>query len=294
MTLLIAPIVLAAGIAALGGLATAGLANRRAKKDREYQEELYQKQKTDAEEAARRQDVYNAPSAEKMRMKAAGLSPTMMYGGGAASMSDASIVRMPQHGFTPMADYSGAINSVTSTLASAVMDPTKTDAGFKAGVKNLEANARQADANADMREIQRDEEAFTQDIAKQIGTYGQDKILSTQLRQAELNAQSFLNEINQDTKEEQKKAIVQKAAQAYEDAVQAEWNNQQNPTRKEILGQQLEQAKTLTEIMQSQKNQEFIKATLAQYNIFPTDEWYLRAAALLAGKIKALQTLPEK
>lgn len=294
MTLLIAPIIIAAGIAALGSAVTAGLANRRAKKDREYQEELYQKQKQDAEDAARQQNVYNAPSAVKARMKAAGLSPTMMYGGGAGALSDAAIVRLPQHGFTPLADYSGAINSFTSTLSSALMDPTKSDAGFKAAVKNLEANARKADADADIRQIQADEEAFQADIAKQMGIYGQDKALNTQIKQLELGALSRMNEINQATTQDEIHRIHSEAAKAYEDAMQAAWNNEQNATRKEILAQQLSQAQTLSEIMKSQQSQEYIKATLAQYNIFPTDEWYLRAAALLAGKIKALQTSPEK
>jgi hypothetical protein len=289
MTLLVAPIIIAAGIAALGSAITAGLANRRSKKEREWALEDYQRQRQDFLIDAANQNVYNAPRAEMARLKAAGLSPTMMYGAGAAGLSDAARVQGASIKQTSAADYTGAINSLSSAMQTAVMDPSKTKRGFEAGVLNLEANARKANADADYYRIQADEETLRADIAKQMGIYGQDKILSTQLKQMELNAQARLNEINEATKEEQKKKIVQDAALAYENAVQAQWNNEQNPTRKEILGQQLEQAKTLSEIMQSQKNQEYIKATLAQYNIFPTDEWYLRAAALIAGKIKALE-----
>ena len=290
MTLLIAPIIVAAGIMAAGSVGTALLAARKSKKEREWAEKDYQTQRQDALTDAANQNVYNAPKAEMTRLRAAGLSPTMMYGAGAAGLSDAARVQGASIKQTSAADYTGSISSLTSALQTAAMDPSKTKRGFEAGVQNLEANARKANADADYYRIQADEETMRADIAKQMGIYGQDKILSTQLKQIELNAQSRLNEINEATKEDQKKKITSDAALAYQNAVQAQWNNEQNPTRKDILGQQLEQAKTLTEIMESQKNQEFIKATLAQYNIFPTDEWYLRAAALIAGKIKALET----
>ena len=115
MTLLIAPIVVAAGIAALGSLGVAGLANRKSKKEREWALEDYNKQRQDALLDASNQNLYNAPTAEMTRLRAAGLSPTMMYGAGAAGLSDAARVQGASIKQTSAADYTGAISSLTSS-----------------------------------------------------------------------------------------------------------------------------------------------------------------------------------
>ena len=78
-------------IAAAAGLASTGInalsqgsLNR---KTREWNEAMYQKQRTDALADWARTNEYNAPLQQMARLKEAGLSPHLIYGGGANSIS---------------------------------------------------------------------------------------------------------------------------------------------------------------------------------------------------------------
>ena len=57
------------------------------KKTREWNEAMYQKQRTDALADWARTNEYNAPLQQMARLKEAGLSPHLIYGGGANSIS---------------------------------------------------------------------------------------------------------------------------------------------------------------------------------------------------------------
>ena len=93
---LILPAAAAAGlsptaIAAAAGLASTGInaltqgsLNR---KTRQWNEAMYQKQRTDALADWARTNEYNAPLQQMARLKEAGLSPHLIYGGGANSIS---------------------------------------------------------------------------------------------------------------------------------------------------------------------------------------------------------------
>ena len=93
---LILPAAAAAGlsptaIAAAAGLASTGInalsqgsLNR---KTRQWNEAMYQKQRTDALSDWARTNEYNAPLQQMARLKEAGLSPHLIYGGGANSIS---------------------------------------------------------------------------------------------------------------------------------------------------------------------------------------------------------------
>jgi hypothetical protein len=80
--------------AALPALITAGTSVVNAisqgatnKKTREWNEAMYQKQRTDALADWARTNEYNAPLQQMARFKEAGLSPHLIYGGGANSIS---------------------------------------------------------------------------------------------------------------------------------------------------------------------------------------------------------------
>ena len=80
--------------AALPALITAGTSVVNAisqgatnKKTREWNEAMYQKQRTDALADWARTNEYNAPLQQMARLKEAGLSPHLIYGGGANSIS---------------------------------------------------------------------------------------------------------------------------------------------------------------------------------------------------------------
>ena len=80
-----AAIAAAAGLASQGiNAITQGATNR---KTREWNEAMYQKQRTDALADWARTNEYNSPLQQMARFKEAGLSPHLIYGGGANSIS---------------------------------------------------------------------------------------------------------------------------------------------------------------------------------------------------------------
>ena len=77
------PSLISAGSSAANALSQ-GATNR---KTREWNEAMYQKQRTDALADWARTNEYNAPLQQMARLKEAGLSPHLIYGGGANSIS---------------------------------------------------------------------------------------------------------------------------------------------------------------------------------------------------------------
>ena len=77
------PSLISAGSSAANALSQ-GATNR---KTREWNEAMYQKQRTDALADWARTNEYNAPLQQMARFKEAGLSPHLIYGGGANSIS---------------------------------------------------------------------------------------------------------------------------------------------------------------------------------------------------------------
>ena len=77
------PSIISAGTSAANALSQ-GATNR---KTREWNEAMYQKQREDALADWARTNEYNAPLQQMARLKEAGLSPHLIYGGGANSIS---------------------------------------------------------------------------------------------------------------------------------------------------------------------------------------------------------------
>jgi len=77
------PALITAGTSAVNAISQ-GATNR---KTREWNEAMYQKQRTDALADWARTNEYNAPLQQMARFKEAGLSPHLIYGGGANSIS---------------------------------------------------------------------------------------------------------------------------------------------------------------------------------------------------------------
>lgn len=77
------PSIISAGSSAANALSQ-GATNR---KTREWNEAMYQKQRTDALADWARTNEYNSPLQQMARLKEAGLSPHLIYGGGANSIS---------------------------------------------------------------------------------------------------------------------------------------------------------------------------------------------------------------
>ena len=85
-----------AGLDAAGGF-LGGLFNaNQARKNRKFQERMYNKQVEDNIHFWEMQNRYNLPSAMKQRLEDAGLNPLLMYGEGGQSMVAASPVQAGQ------------------------------------------------------------------------------------------------------------------------------------------------------------------------------------------------------
>lgn len=72
----------ALGTSLIGGTANAWMEGRRNKQQREWALAMYNRQRADALSDWERQNMYNSPSAQMERLKAAGLNPNLVYGSG--------------------------------------------------------------------------------------------------------------------------------------------------------------------------------------------------------------------
>lgn len=90
------------------------------KQERKWQEKMYGQQRVDALSDWNMQNLYNSPSSQMSRYKAAGLNPNLIYGTGTSSAGNSSTVRSSTTGsYHPRplvsgGDISGAVNNALS------------------------------------------------------------------------------------------------------------------------------------------------------------------------------------
>ena len=88
-----------AGVGALGSIAgsvSGGLFSaNQARKNRKFQERMYNQQVQDTLDFWNKQNEYNLPSAQRQRLEDAGLNPLLMYGEGGVSGNLAQQPQLP-------------------------------------------------------------------------------------------------------------------------------------------------------------------------------------------------------
>jgi len=106
------PIAMVAGNA-INALST-GIQNRR---QREYNIEMYERQRSDALADWSMQNVYNSPAEQMKRLKAAGLNPNLVYGNGATALSGSGVRSAQVESYRPtpvQVDTGGIVASLLS------------------------------------------------------------------------------------------------------------------------------------------------------------------------------------
>lgn len=134
-----APII-GAGIDAIGSVAGGLFSANQARKNRKFQERMYNKQLEDNRENWRMVNEYNLPSAVLQRMRDAGLNPLMMYEGGAGQLV---ANQMAQGATAPHGD--SAKMGFQTNFGQAMMQA----ALIKAQIRNMNADSENKEANAD-------------------------------------------------------------------------------------------------------------------------------------------------
>lgn len=89
------------------------------KKQREWQEEMYARQRADNLAQWQLQNKYNSPSEQMKRYQEAGLNPNLIYGSGSASAGNASSIATPSPGSwnpkTPEVNLGSAMSAYQDT-----------------------------------------------------------------------------------------------------------------------------------------------------------------------------------
>lgn len=108
------------GFGSLGASAVSGIFNaNQAKKNRAFQERMYEKQKNDSIEFWKMQNEYHLPSAELQRIKDSGLNPLLLYGAGGVSGQSSSQPAMPSapHGAQASASFENPLAGSVAAYA---------------------------------------------------------------------------------------------------------------------------------------------------------------------------------
>lgn len=131
-------------IGAVGGIATSLLSNYQAKKNRAANEALSEKQFQQNKEMWSLQNQYNTPAMQAVRLKNAGLSPALAYGGNGQLVGNADAA--------PQLDYAGAMATPAFNFDSAIQ------AGLSAAqIQSQIGLNRSSSKNQDMQAIRSSE-----------------------------------------------------------------------------------------------------------------------------------------
>lgn len=103
-----------AGAGLVSGIGSMFGAKSAASRQREWNEKMYNLQKTDALAQWNRENAYNDPSAQMSRLKKAGLNPDLVYGNGATSLS--SSMSMPSAMGYQKEDFSPGFQTIGSAV----------------------------------------------------------------------------------------------------------------------------------------------------------------------------------
>lgn len=122
-SIVIAPLIVAAGITAAGSALGAGgsaiAQGKMNKKTRQFSERMYGVQRKDALADWQMQNEYNSPEMQMQRLREAGLNPNLVYDNGASFGSPDAVRSFSAPSWNPQApDYSAAGQSLGNSLAS--------------------------------------------------------------------------------------------------------------------------------------------------------------------------------
>lgn len=260
-----------AGAAAniIGGVANIVGQNKMNKKQREFTERMYERQRLDNYLNWRLQNEYNAPTAQMERLKAAGLNPNLIYGSGAPTTAE-SIHNGSPGGWNPTpADYQAPGAAIGNAL------DRHYDIRMKnAQVSNMEKQGQLLDQDAKLKEIQQRSDEFDYQMKENLRNYT--------LQGAQVDYDTKLNRVSYEKNEEARRALqsTSNLQEAAERILKSKGERNLLPERKQYL----------QELIKSQKFEQAIKAFEIQLNtkgITKSDPAYARMFATFWEQIKA-------
>ena len=136
-----------AGVGALGSIAgsvSGGLFSaNQARKNRKFQERMYNQQVQDTLDFWNKQNEYNLPSAQRQRLEDAGLNPLLMYGEGGVSGNLAQQPQLPSapHGAQAQA---GSFNTRLDLANIALVEAQANALNAQANNQNAQAESQQS------------------------------------------------------------------------------------------------------------------------------------------------------
>lgn len=139
-----APII-GAGISALTDIAGGLFSANQARKNRAFQERMYERQLKDNRENWERMNEYNLPSAQLARLRDAGLNPLLMYSNGAQGLTVANGAEGANPGSGSMGQMSNHTNFGQAFAQAAMMQEQLRNMRADTELKLSEAANREAD-----------------------------------------------------------------------------------------------------------------------------------------------------
>lgn len=228
------PSITAAAVMAAGNAYNTYATGRSNKKTRDYNAEMYRRQRFDSLADWNMQNEYNSPKAQMSRLREAGLNPHLIYGTGSVATGQSAPVQQVQS-----KPYEHKAASVELTgIVDALMLGKKIDL--------LRAQADLANANARLQ----DSKGVGQDIANEVAD--QTKVTKVEKAQADLAFTQRAIQVMLDKNErEQKQNPVSISEQIARIALMAAQAKNMKITQSEVL-QRIENLKTQKKISDEQ------------------------------------------
>lgn len=238
------------------------------KLNRNFAEGQARLQRQYANEDFEKQNAYNAPAAQKQRLKDAGLNPNMMYGGSGGSTPSATV-----RGTAP-ADYKGIAPQSQINFQSLMQLPLMIEQTKQLRLLNhrKEMDNRMFDEASGYADDEEDAYSFYNEETGRTESYTPAAHLknnpykqAAELRDADIVNKKFQNDINAATSDSQKTLIIEKALIQ---TIQLKLDSETNDTKREMLSTALDNAKSEAKIKAAQ-------AQLADMDIGLKDQYYL-------------------
>lgn len=202
------------------------------KKNREWQEEMYNKQRRDSLADWNMQNEYNSPGAQMARLKAAGLNPNLVYGNGAT----ATATSLPRQSDTGNYEHRASGMDISNPMLTF----------YDAQIKQAQIS------NMDAQKVLLDEQARHEAI-KALNTLSNTRKTDADTQTVNELRQSYLDALRADIQKKQQDIYVQGNQEARNQELHpGALKQQQKTTEKiasDIAAQRIQNAKTQNEIL---------------------------------------------
>lgn len=260
----------------VGGIINSVGQGRQNRKQREWNERMYNKQRRDALADWNMQNAYNSPEAQMQRLKAAGLNPNLVYGNGANATMGAPVRSTDMKSWNPDAlRYGDAVTNAAGNYMTVKMQEAQID--------NLKAQNNVIVEDAALRKAQT--------IATLTGNEGSqfDLGLKRELRDVSADAaRTSLQKLKQDMRidldsNERQKLLTSNTLKL---GVEQVLNYRlDRDVKRQLTPKQIEQINAQLRLMGLDSELKQLDINLKKLGIQPSDALWQRAAGQVIDKI---------